>query len=64
MHDVPPEESGGYWAGVPPFPGVLTQVDTWDELVADRRKAIDGWLSAAGDPDILGPDERLLERTV
>ena len=43
-------EEGGYWAEVPPLPGCVTQGETLDELNANLREAIEGWL-AAGEPD-------------
>jgi predicted RNase H-like HicB family nuclease len=43
-------EEGGYWAEVPSLPGCVTQGETMDELHANLREAIEGWL-AAGDPD-------------
>lgn len=43
-------EEGGYWAEVPSLPGCVTQGETLDELNANLREAIEGWL-AAGEPD-------------
>ncbi|MGB8169814.1 MAG: type II toxin-antitoxin system HicB family antitoxin [Chthoniobacteraceae bacterium] len=48
------EEDGGYWAEVPALPGCLTQGDTLDELTANLREAIEGWLlvdKAETEPD-------------
>jgi predicted RNase H-like HicB family nuclease len=39
------EEDGGYWAEVPALPGCATQGDTMDELLANLREAIEGYLS-------------------
>jgi predicted RNase H-like HicB family nuclease len=39
------EEGGGYWAEVPALPGCATQGDTMDELLANLREAIEGYLS-------------------
>ncbi|HVL40229.1 MAG TPA: type II toxin-antitoxin system HicB family antitoxin [Fimbriimonadaceae bacterium] len=37
-------EEGGYWAEVPSLPGCITEGETWDELVANVKEAIDAWL--------------------
>ncbi len=37
-------EEGGFWAEVPALPGCASQGDTMDELVANIREAISGWL--------------------
>ncbi|MEW6263967.1 MAG: type II toxin-antitoxin system HicB family antitoxin [Thermodesulfobacteriota bacterium] len=42
---VHPAEEGGYWAEVPALPGCVTEGDTWEELMANLREAITGWLS-------------------
>ena len=39
------EETGGYWAEVPAFPGCATQGEAMDELLANLREAIEGWLA-------------------
>lgn len=41
-HDVMPEDGGGYWAEVPALPGCASQGDSWDELLANTRAAIEG----------------------
>jgi predicted RNase H-like HicB family nuclease len=38
-------EEGGYWAEVPALPGCGSQGETMDELMANVRDAIEGWLS-------------------
>ena len=51
VHDA---EEGGFWAEVPVLPGCASQGETMDELIANVREAIAGWLTAdvpAGDPD-------------
>ncbi len=37
---------GGYWAEVPALPGCVSQGETIDELRANIREAIEGWLLA------------------
>ncbi|AFY77514.1 MAG: type II toxin-antitoxin system HicB family antitoxin [Hydrococcus sp. C42_A2020_068] len=40
-------EEGGYWAEVPALPGCITEADTWEELMARLKDAIEGWLEVA-----------------
>lgn len=44
---VHPAEEGGYWAEVPALPGCITEGDTWEELMANLKDAIEGWLEVA-----------------
>ena len=37
-------EEGGYWAEVPSLAGCATQGDTFDDLMANLREAVAGWL--------------------
>ncbi|BAY48379.1 hypothetical protein SAMD00079811_60020 [Scytonema sp. HK-05] len=37
-------EEGGYWGEVPALPGCITEGDTWEELMANLKDAIEGWL--------------------
>lgn len=39
-------EEGGYWAEVPALPGCVSQGETIEELRANIREAIEGWLLA------------------
>lgn len=39
-------EEGGCWAEVPSLPGCVTQAESMDELRANLREAIEGWLEA------------------
>ena len=38
-------EEGGYWAEVPALPGCFTQGETMEEVTANLREAVEGWLS-------------------
>ena len=38
------EPEGGYWAEVPALPGCYSQGETVDELLANIREAIEGFL--------------------
>ena len=39
------EPTGGYWAEVPALPGCMTQGETLDEVLANVREAVAGWLA-------------------
>ena len=39
-------EEGGYWAEVPALPGCVTQGESLDEIEANLREAIAGWVEA------------------
>ena len=41
IHDA---EEGGFWAEVPALPGCVTQGESIEEVTANLREAIDGWL--------------------
>jgi predicted RNase H-like HicB family nuclease len=38
-------DEGGFWAEVPAIPGCATESDTFEELLTDLYKAIEGCLS-------------------
>ncbi len=38
-------EEGGFWAEVPALPGCVTQGETLEEVHANIREAIQGWLA-------------------
>jgi predicted RNase H-like HicB family nuclease len=54
-------EEGGFWAEVPALPGCGSQGDTMDELIANVREAIAGWLDADVATPKPGGRERILE---
>jgi predicted RNase H-like HicB family nuclease len=64
VHDVPPEEGGGYWAEVPALPGCRTQGDSWEELMANIREVVEGWLLIDVEPIDVGPGDQVLEIAV
>lgn len=41
---IHPAEEGGYWAEVPALPGCITEGDTIEEVMANLKDAIEGWL--------------------
>lgn len=54
-------DEGGYWGEVPALPGCASQGETLDELTANLREAIAGWLDADIAPPRPGSGERVLE---
>ena len=58
------EEGGGYWAEVPALPGCATQGETMDELLANLREAIEGWLSVEIESTVRDGSERAMEITL
>jgi len=48
---VHPAEEGGYWAEVPALPGCITEGDTMEEVMANLKDAIEGWLDVANSRD-------------
>ena len=51
-------KGGRFWAEVPALPGCVSEADTLEELGANVREAIDGWIDAGNDraPEP-GPDD-------
>ena len=54
-------EEGGFWAEVPALPGCASQGDTMEELIANVREAIGGWLAADVAEPAPGGREHVLE---
>jgi predicted RNase H-like HicB family nuclease len=46
---IHPAEEGGYWAEVPAMPGCITEGDTMEEVLANLKDAIEGWLEVANE---------------
>jgi len=57
-------EEGGFWAEVPSIPGCASQGDSYEELVANLREAIEGCLSVDISTIKMGKTDRLLEVAV
>ena len=55
------EDGGGYWAEVPALPGCSTQGETMEELLANLREAIEGYLSVEIEPQPASGKDRILE---
>ena len=54
-------EEGGYWAEVPALPGCFTQGDTMDEVTANIREAVEGWLSVETPEGTVTSNDRVIE---
>lgn len=61
IHDA---EEGGFWAEVPALPGCVTQGDSMEEVTANLREAIDGWLAVDVSTDALQKGARVIELAV
>jgi len=57
-------EEGGFWAEVPALPGCVTQGETLDELNANIREAIEGWLAVEEQQAEYGASDRVVEVAV
>lgn len=55
---------GGYWAEVPSIPGCASQGDTYDELMANVREAIEGCLAIDVAPVSTEPGDRIVDIAV
>jgi predicted RNase H-like HicB family nuclease len=55
------EDGGGYWAEVPALPGCATQGDTMDELLANLREAIEGYLSVEIETPLRPDRDRVMD---
>ncbi len=54
-------EEGGFWTEVPALPGCVTQGDSLEEVEANLREAIQGWLSVAVPPAVTGEKTRTIQ---
>jgi predicted RNase H-like HicB family nuclease len=61
---VHPAEEGGYWAEVPALPGCITEGDTWEELMANLKDAIEGWLEVANESRLTEEKGEVIEIAV
>ncbi|GAB1545574.1 hypothetical protein NUACC21_82500 [Scytonema sp. NUACC21] len=57
-------EEGGYWAEVPALPGCITEGDTWEELMANLKDAIEGWLEVANETYSTDDTDQIVEIAV
>lgn len=61
---VHPAEEGGYWAEVPALPGCITEGDTLEEVTANLKDAIEGWLEVANNSTGLRSSDQVVEIAV
>jgi predicted RNase H-like HicB family nuclease len=61
---IHPAEEGGYWAEVPALPGCITEGDTIDEVVANLKDAIEGWLDVANERQMAQSTDQIVEIAV
>jgi len=61
---IHPAEEGGYWAEVPALPGCFTEGDTMEEVTANLKDAIEGWLDVANSRDATGAAAQIIEIAV
>jgi predicted RNase H-like HicB family nuclease len=54
-------DEGGFWAEVPALPGCVSQGETLEELLANMREAVAGWLAVDVPPAAPGARERVLD---
>lgn len=57
-------EEGGFWGEAPALPGCASQGDTLEDLMANMREAIEGWLAADVPEPRPGSGERIVEIAV
>jgi predicted RNase H-like HicB family nuclease len=57
-------EEGGYWAEVPALPGCITEGDTMEEVMANLKDAIEGWLDVANSRDVVESTAQVVEIAV
>ena len=57
-------EEGGYWAEVPALPGCITEGDTMEEVVANLKDAIEGWLDVANSRNAIESTDQIVEIAV
>lgn len=61
---VHPAEEGGYWAEVPALPGCITEGETMEEVMANLKDAIQGWLDVANSRDAIESTAEVIEIAV
>ncbi|NMF61985.1 type II toxin-antitoxin system HicB family antitoxin [Brasilonema octagenarum UFV-E1] len=58
---IHPAEEGGYWAEVPALPGCITEGDTMEEVMANLKDAIEGWLDVANSHYAIESTDQVVE---
>ena len=52
---IHPAKEGGYWAEVLALLGCITEGDSMEEVMANLKDAIEGWLDVANSRNIIAP---------
>ena len=55
------DEDGGFWAEVPALPGCATQGETMEELLANLREAIEGYLTVEIKEPLATQQDRIMD---
>jgi predicted RNase H-like HicB family nuclease len=61
---IHPAAEGSYWAEVPALPGCITEGDSMEEVMANLKDAIEGWLEVANSRSVIEPIDRVVEIAV
>ncbi len=61
---IHPAEEGGYWAEVPALLGCITEGDTIEEVMANLKDAIEGWLEVANSRNSIESTDQVVEIAV
>ena len=61
---IHPAEEGGYWAKVPALPGCISEGDTTEEVIANLKDAIEGWLEVANSRNAIESTDQVVEIAV
>ncbi|MBD2451407.1 type II toxin-antitoxin system HicB family antitoxin [Nostoc sp. FACHB-152] len=61
---IHPAEEGGYWAEVPALPGCITEGETMEEVIANLKDAIEGWLDVANSRNVIESTDQVVEIAV
>jgi predicted RNase H-like HicB family nuclease len=61
---IHPAEEGGYWAEVPALPGCITEGDSMEEVMANLKDAIEGWLHVANSRNAIESTDQVVEIAV
>ncbi|MFM9267634.1 type II toxin-antitoxin system HicB family antitoxin [Tychonema sp. BBK16] len=57
---IHPAEEGGYWAEVPALPGCITEGDTMEEVMANLKDAMVGWLDVANSREAIASTDKIV----
>ncbi|MEH2230875.1 MAG: type II toxin-antitoxin system HicB family antitoxin [Nostoc sp.] len=61
---IHPAEEGGSWAEVPALSGCITEGNTIEEVMANLKDAIEGWLEVANGRNAIESTDRVVEIAV